>query len=190
MSRLLFSDLLAEVQKQAPGSVTEDRLFDLVRRLVVDSTLLAPHIRFSSETYTRSTLYRDDHFEAICLCWLPGQGTPVHNHGSSYGVIVPWEGHLACTGFRRVDDGAVAGFATLEAVSLMVAAPGSVLLDRVGSIHRLHNPPDYEKPAVSLHFYAGPLDWMDVFNLETSAIEKRPMQGEPVCATASNPFPS
>jgi len=180
VSRLLFSDFIREVQTLPSGALTDDRLFEMVSRLRIDSALLAPHIQFSTEGYARNTLYRDDSFEAICLCWMPGQGTPVHNHGRSYGVVVPWEGHIACTGFRRVDDASTPGQATLEQTSLTLAAPGSILLDRVGSIHRLFNPPSSEHPAVSLHFYAGPLDWMEVFDLRAGTVEVRPMQGEPV----------
>lgn len=186
MSRLHFSDFLAEIRALPPGALTEDRLFDLASRLQLDSALLAPHIQFSEEGYARNVLYRDSTFEAICLCWLPGQGTPVHNHGRSFGVVLPWEGHLACTGFRRLDDGSVPGVAALEATSLTLAAPGSIVMDRVGSIHRLSNPPGSGSSAVSLHFYAGPLDWMEVFDVRAGTVEVRPMLGEPVGSAGFN----
>ncbi|MEB3329813.1 MAG: cysteine dioxygenase family protein [Candidatus Sericytochromatia bacterium] len=180
MAPLSWDAFLEAVKGGDAAHLTEDRLFDLAARLRVDAALMAPHVRFSREGYARNTLYRDASFEAICLCWLPGQGTPVHNHGRSFGVVHVYEGVMGCAGFRRVDDGTRDGHAVLERATLSLAAPGSLLLDRVGSIHRLFNPPEAAGPCVSLHFYAGPLDWMEVFDPGRDAVEVRPMQGEPV----------
>jgi cysteine dioxygenase len=180
MAPLSWREFLDAVKAVTTTDLTEDRLFDLVSRLRVDAELLAPHVRFSGEGYARNTLYRDASFEAICLCWLPGQGTPIHNHGRSFGVVHVYEGVMGCAGFKRLDDGARQGHAQLERATLTLAAPGSLLMDRVGSIHRLFNPPDASGPCVSLHFYAGPLDWMEIFDPGRDAVEVRPMQGEPV----------
>lgn len=180
MGPIDWEGLLAEVRATPSGDLSEDRLFDLVSRLRIDASLLAPHVRFSEEGYARNILHRDDTFEVICLCWLPGQGTTIHNHGRSYGVVHVYEGTMACAGFKRTDDGSEPGRAVLEPATLALAAPGSLLLDRVGSIHRLFNPPAATQRCVSLHFYAGPLDWMEIFDPLTDSVEVRPMQGEPI----------
>ncbi|MEB3196245.1 MAG: cysteine dioxygenase family protein [Candidatus Sericytochromatia bacterium] len=180
MASLEWSDFITEVQQLGAEGLTEDRLFDMVCRLRVDATLLDPHIQFSTENYARHVIYRDEAVEVICLCWMPGQGTPVHNHGRSFGVVCVHEGILACTGFRRLDSAGEPGRAELEATTLVYATSGTRLLDRVGSTHRLSNPAHLNEPAVSLHFYAGPLDWMEVFDLRSGTVEVRPMFGEPV----------
>lgn len=180
MDRLDWKQFLAEAKRLGCEGLTEDRLYDLVSRLNVDSALLAPYIQFSNEGYARNVLYRDDCFEAICLCWEPGQGTPVHNHGRSYGVVYVFEGALAVTGFRRDDDGSVPGRAELTPVSQAYMAAGSLVMDRVGSIHRLGNPAFATRRVVSLHFYAGPLDLMELFDPLTGSVVSKPMQGEPM----------
>ena len=180
MNRLDWKEFLAEAQRLGREQLSEDRLFDLVSRLEVDSALLAPYIQFSDDGYARNVLYRDDSFEAICLCWKPGQGTPVHNHGESFGVVYVYEGALAVTGFRRDDDGSLPGRAELTPVTQAIAASGSIVMDRVGSIHRLGNPPFASRRVVSLHFYAGPLDVMELFDPLTGRVEVKPMQGEPM----------
>ncbi len=37
----------------------------------------------SEKKYTRNTIYSNDHFELLLLVWLPGQGSPIHNHKNS-----------------------------------------------------------------------------------------------------------
>lgn len=180
MDRLDWKEFLAEAKALGPEGLTEDRLFDLVSRLEIDSSLLAPYIAFSDDGYARNVLHRDDSFEAICLCWKPGQGTPVHNHGRSYGVVYVYEGALVVTGFKRVDDGAEPGRADLEPCTQAICAAGSLVMDRVGSIHRLGNPAHATKRVVSLHFYAGPLDVMELFDPLTGSVISKPMQGEPM----------
>lgn len=178
MQPLRWKEFLSLVAAMPAEDVTEDVLYQLVTRLEIDSCLLAPHIQFAQDHYARNVLYRDDKFEAICLCWEPGQGTAVHNHGGSYGVVYVFEGDMAVDCYARVDDGAVPGHAELRCTVSAVCKPGSLLLDRRGSIHRLVNRGD--RRAVSLHFYAGPLDTMELFDLETGRVVPKPMQGEPM----------
>jgi predicted metal-dependent enzyme (double-stranded beta helix superfamily) len=170
-------DLISGMQRD---EVTEDLLHGLVKRLVVDAALLAPYIQFNQGGYARNVLFRDDKFEAICLCWEPGQYTAVHNHGGSFGVVYVYEGELDVTTYRRVDDGSVEGECQLENIGDYAVPAGGLLLDRRPSIHRLGNAPDATRRAVSLHFYAGPLDVMEIFDVENGKVGKKPMTGEPM----------
>lgn len=180
MEALTWKEFLAEVNTLGSANLTEDRLYDLVSRLEIDCSLMAPYVAFSDDGYARNVLHRDDNFEAICLCWQPGQGTPVHNHGRSFGVVAVYEGRLGCTNFKRTDDGSVPGHAEVVPVATVMAAAGSLLLDRVGSIHRLGNLATARRRAVSLHFYAGPLDVMELFDPLTDTVVAKPMAGEPM----------
>lgn len=178
MESLTWKEMLALVAKMPREQLTEDELYRLVSRLRVDSALLAPYIQFKDASYARNVLYRDDKFEAICLCWEPGQGTAVHNHGGSYGVVHVFEGALAIDTYMRIDDRSEADRAELQCVVTCHAPAGALVLDRVGSTHRLVN--RSPRKAVSLHFYAGPLDTMQLFDLETGRIDTKAMQGEPM----------
>lgn len=180
LETLTWKEFLAEVATLGSAKMTEDRLYELVSRLEIDCSLMAPYVAFSDDGYSRNVLHRDDNFEAICICWQPGQGTPVHNHGRSFGVISVYEGKLGCTNFRRNDDGSEPGKADLSPIATVMAAPGSVMLDRIGSIHRLGNPPSARRRAVSLHFYAGPLDVMELFDPLNGTVVAKPMAGEPM----------
>ena len=178
MTPLRWKEFLALVAEMPAEALTEDVLYQLVSRLEIDASLLAPYIQFQEAGYARNVLFRDDKFEAICLCWEPGQGTAVHNHGHSYGVVAVFQGSMTVEAYKRVDDRRVDGQAELRPVATVKAAPGTLLLDRVGSIHRLAN--RSEKRVISLHFYAGPLDTMELFDLETGRVTIKPMQGEPM----------
>lgn len=180
MSMLRWKDFLATVSQMPASALTEDVLYSLTQRLVIDSCLLAPFIQFKETGYSRNVLYRDDKFEAICLCWEPGQGTAIHNHGGSYGVVYVFEGELSVDVYRRLDDGSEPGVAELTNVVSMNTTTGTLMLDRAGSIHRIYNRHESPKRAVSLHFYAGPLDTMEMFDLESGAVVTKPMQGEPM----------
>jgi hypothetical protein len=57
---------------------------------------------------------------------------------------------------------------------------GGLLLDRRPSIHRLGNAVTATRKAVSQHFYAGPLDVMQIFDPETQQVWEKPMKGEPM----------
>lgn len=180
MSMLRWKDFLATVAGMPAHELTEDTLYGLTQRLEIDSCLLAPYIQFKETGYARNVLYRDQKFEAICLCWEPGQGTAIHNHGGCYGIVYVFEGDLAVDVYKRLDDGSREGFAELATVVSMTAATGTLMLDRAGSIHRIYNPATSKSRAISLHFYAGPLDTMEMFDLESGRVTTKPMQGEPM----------
>ena len=178
MTALTWKEMLAHVAEMPREALTEDVLYQLVSHLRIDSALMAPYIQFQEAHYARNVLYRDDKFEAICLCWEPGQGTAVHNHGGSYGVVYVFEGALTVDAYQRVDDESDPDRAELQCVVTCHSPAGTLLLDRVGSTHRLVNRGD--RKAISLHFYAGPLDTMELFDLETGRVTTKAMSGEPM----------
>jgi predicted metal-dependent enzyme (double-stranded beta helix superfamily) len=172
-----FLDTVAGMTAEELG---EERLLEMVGRLVIDAALLAPFIQFKTTGYARNVLFRDKKFEAICLCWEPGQGTAIHNHGRSFGVVQVYEGTLVSQSFLRTDDGRVPGRAELRPLSFASLPEGALTLDRVGNIHEIFNPADSGRRAVSLHFYAGPLDLMETFDLAKQSVTLKPMQAEPM----------
>jgi predicted metal-dependent enzyme (double-stranded beta helix superfamily) len=92
-----------------------------------------------------------DHNLAVALLnWLPGRGTPPHDHGT-WGVVVGVEGDEVNTFYKRVDDGTRAGYAELKKLSEKVFGPGEVLGITPSIIHSVHN--DTDKVSVSLHVY-------------------------------------
>ena len=68
------------------------------------SSFLEPrHYRSDPAGYTRNLIYRapDDGLSLYALVWLPGQWTPVHDHGS-WGVVGVVEGVLEERSYVRL----------------------------------------------------------------------------------------
>lgn len=122
-----------------------------------DHRFLEPaHYRSSPGGYTRNLIYDapDDSLSLYALVWLPGQWTPVHDHGS-WGVVGVIEGVLEERSYVRLspDRGADK--------DIELARGGVILLGR-GAVTSFVPNPDHihvtgvplERPrAVSLHLY-------------------------------------
>lgn len=82
--------------------------------------------------------------------WLPGRGTPPHDH-ATWAVVVGLQGHERNTHWRRLDDSRRAGYAELVPAGERVVGAGDVVAMRSGAIHSLRNESD--GISVSLHIY-------------------------------------
>lgn len=92
-----------------------------------------------------------DHSLAVALLsWLPGRGTPPHDHGT-WGVVVGVEGDERNTFWKRVDDCSRPGYAELEKISERMFQPGEAIGLTPAIIHSVYNPSD--QISVSLHVY-------------------------------------
>jgi predicted metal-dependent enzyme (double-stranded beta helix superfamily) len=92
-----------------------------------------------------------DHSLAVAaLSWLPGRGTPAHNHGT-WAVVVGVEGDEVNIFYKREDDGSRPGHAELKELSTKTFAPGQALAMPPHIIHAVRN--DSDKLSVSLHVY-------------------------------------
>jgi predicted metal-dependent enzyme (double-stranded beta helix superfamily) len=92
-----------------------------------------------------------DHTLAVAvLSWLPGRGTPPHDHGT-WGLVVGVDGDEVNEFWKRVDDGTKPGHAELQKLSEKVFAPGQTLLLTPNIIHSVRN--DSDEISVSLHIY-------------------------------------
>ena len=68
------------------------------------SFVRAEHLRSDPDHYARNAIYisPDEHLSLFALVWLPGQWTPVHDHGS-WGVVGVLQGMLEERNFMSVD---------------------------------------------------------------------------------------
>ena len=94
------------------------------------------------------------------LSWLPGQGTPLHDHGTSAGAFTVVRGTLT---ERVVTAGRTAVRETTHQLG-----PDRVRHFGPHYVHQVTNTAD--EPAVSVHVYAPGLSWMNTYRLEGSGL--------------------
>jgi predicted metal-dependent enzyme (double-stranded beta helix superfamily) len=94
------------------------------------------------------------------LSWLPEQGTPLHDHGTSAGAFSVVQGTLT----ERV----VAAGRTAVHDATADLSVGRVRHFGPHYVHQVTNTLD--EPAVSVHVYAPALRWMNTYRVEDGAL--------------------
>lgn len=126
------------------------------------------HYQSSDAGYTRNLIYAapDKSLSLYALVWLPGQWTPVHDHGS-WGVVGVVEGVLEERSYVRLSPDRGAD----EDIDLVRG--GTILLQR-GSVTSFVPNPDHihmtgvpaERPrAVSLHLYGRTMNDFNTYDV-------------------------
>lgn len=167
INTLSWSQFLAKVTSVDPGSLGLEELERLVRSLDARDPAFQEFVYFQPETYARNLVFKDETLEVLCLCWHGQQRSSIHNHGSSFGVVLNIQGLLCEEIFDRQEDGQL----TLRLKRDISA--GSITTAPVGVIHRQGNAGDPNSRLVSLHFYVTPLAGMEAFDPQTGAVEWR-----------------
>ncbi|PRW56943.1 peroxisome biogenesis 1 isoform X1 [Chlorella sorokiniana] len=156
---------------------------------------------FNGEHYVRNLVYQDENFELLVLCWAPGQGSRIHNHGDSHGWVTVLRGRVEETRYTNPranlhDDsappspsegpaappaipgvlGAVTPCPQLQKLGKGVAGPGAQLYINDGqALHavRCADDTDYEHGAVTLHLYAPPTRRVLLYEPEADRVVTR-----------------
>jgi predicted metal-dependent enzyme (double-stranded beta helix superfamily) len=126
------------------------------------------HYRSDTGSYARNLIYKapDESLSLYALVWLPGQWTPVHDHGS-WGVVGVVEGVLEERSYVRLspDRGADEG---------IELARGGIVLLRSGAVTSFVPNPDHihvtgvprERPrVVSLHLYGRMMSSFNIYDV-------------------------
>ncbi|MFF7715949.1 cupin domain-containing protein [Streptomyces sp. NPDC007988] len=124
---------LLQPAKDHPSTVAE--FAGLARSVAEDRAQWATLVRYDATTRWYHRLRTGPGYEVWLLSWVPGQGSGLHDHGPSSGVLTVLEGELT-ERTARADRALTAG-------AQRVFAPGYV--------HEVVN--DSLEPAVSLHVY-------------------------------------
>jgi predicted metal-dependent enzyme (double-stranded beta helix superfamily) len=162
----------------------------LMKRLIrSDRSFLTPqHFTENPEHYARNLIFMapDDSLSLYSLVWLPGQWTPVHDHGA-WGVVGVIEGLLEERSYMSLD-GQIHSDSGIR-----LKRGGCILLDE-GSVTSFVPNPDHihvsgvatDRPrAVSLHLYGRNMNSFHVYDVEagTRRLIDVPIQHtEPVLA--------
>jgi len=143
----------------------------------VDSFLEPKHYRCEAKHYARNLIYSapDDSLSLYCLVWLPGQWTPVHDHGS-WGVVGVVEGVLEERGYVRLspDRGADEGI-ELARGGVVLLGPGAVtsFVPNPDHIH-VTGVPEARSRTVSLHLYGRMMSNFNIYDVATGT--RRPVE--------------
>ncbi len=141
-------------------------VLDLINQ--ADDFLTPEHYRCDAAGYTRNLIYcaPDQSLSLYAIVWLPGQWTPVHDHGS-WGVVGVLEGVLEERSYVRLsaDRGADEG--------IDLTRGGAVLLARGSVTSFVPNPdhihvtgvPDDRPRAVSLHLYGRTMSDFNLYDV-------------------------
>lgn len=100
---------------------------------------------FKENHYARHLVFRSKNVEILVVCWRPGQGSPIHGHGASDGLMVILEGEITNTTYHPNGQKVTT-----------VWAEGDVGHTPVGARHEVINTSN--RDVVSLHIYAPPLE--------------------------------
>lgn len=141
-------------------------MLDLIGK--AGSFLEPQHYKSDPDHYARNLVYSapDNSLSLYTLVWLPGQWTPVHDHGS-WGVVGVVEGVLEERSYVRLshDRGADSGIELVR---------GGVILLGSGAVTSFVPNPDHihitgvpaERPrAVSLHLYGRTMDDFHIYDV-------------------------
>jgi predicted metal-dependent enzyme (double-stranded beta helix superfamily) len=149
-----MTDLVAASPDQA---TLFDRGSRLIERLVSNPESVPAEYRRPSTAGRRPgggsyLLHRGPGLSVTSVVWGPGSHVGPHDH-HTWGMIGVMGNAIQETRFRRVDDGAREGCATLEKDRAVLVKPGevSLLIPDVDEIHGLDNFSD--RPTVEIHVY-------------------------------------
>lgn len=149
---------VGDLRSIAAGSTGDKTIVHHVRplaqRLVLSGGFLKPrHFQCDEEQgFSFNILHEEpDHTLSVAvLSWLPGRGTPPHNHGT-WGIVVGVKGREKNVFWRRVDDGARPGHARLEKMNEKEFETGEAIVFLRDTIHSVINETD--RISTSLHVY-------------------------------------
>ena len=175
MASSTLRDFIAEASRRTREAEPADcvqviapLMMELAER--ANDFLESQHYRSDPAQYTRNLIYdaSDASLSLYSLVWMPGQWTPVHDHGS-WGVVAVLEGVLEERNYVRLspDRGADEGIELVRG--------GLILLGRGAVTSFVPNPdhihvtgvPSNRPRAVSLHLYGRMMNSFNTYDVTT-----------------------
>lgn len=142
----------------------------MLRLLYSSRDFLKPaHFRSDPQHYARNAIYiaPEADLSLYALVWLPGQWTPVHDHGS-WGVVGIVEGMLEERAYMALDGEITANTGIrLKRGGSVLLPPGAIstFVPNPDHIHRTGVPDDRDT-AVTLHLYGRTMSSFHVYDVD------------------------
>lgn len=137
-------------------------------------TFLKPHHLLSHpDRYERNAIYidKDNQLSLFAIVWLPGQWTPIHDHGT-WGLVGVLEGVLEERNYIRVDRQINETDKGIELVrgGVTMLTPGAVtsFVPNPDHIHITGNSHSSQR-IISLHLYGHAMAGFNTYDIETKS---------------------
>ncbi len=95
-------DFIAGLKDFEKQPITTARVAEFRAQMQPCSETVSAYLLWSRVRYARNLIYRDQFFEVLGLCWLPGQRTAIHSHNGQLGWVAIWQGAWVCRNYRFV----------------------------------------------------------------------------------------
>lgn len=144
--------------------ISHEELIHRVRGADLGLDDVRPFVRFSHNAYQRNLVHVGPAYEALVLCWKPGQQSAIHDHaGSACCVRV-----LSGTATETVYD--VWSGRSVYPVSSRQFHEGDVCGSFDSDIHAVANRDVHGRDLVTLHIYSRPLRGMNTYAIADSEV--------------------
>ncbi len=171
-----LTDCRKEISEHNTAADHVETITPLMHKLIASGTdfLEEKHFQSHPDHYSRNAIYIDPNntLSIFSLVWLPGQWTPIHDHGT-WGVVGVVEGGLEERNFIRTDSKEKTAMTDIELSrgGSIILSPGSVtsFVPNPDHIHKTGNAG--QKPAVSLHLYGHSMAGFHIYDKENGTRE-------------------
>jgi cysteine dioxygenase len=153
-----------EYLESCTGPVELGRLEQLLRDLKITRHDIESYVQFNDTTYRRNQIRLSRWYEALIICWGPGQKSYIHDHhGSSccFRVIEGSAKEIICKRTGRTAD-----LPLVRAIATRSLPEGFVCGSSSEHIHEVIN--DTDRDLITLHVYSPPLN-MRIYSYDTEA---------------------
>lgn len=122
------------------------------------------YLFFSSASYTRNLIFKNDLFEVLALCWEVGQVSRIHNHRDQQCWMAVPVGQLKNQNYRVLDHDQEKKTCRLEpSQSFLITSSSPLEVDPHEPVHQVLNLAEFGERAVSLHIYSRPFGTCEVY---------------------------
>ena len=160
-----LESVFADLNRVEEGRLPLPLILDWLDGSDLTAEDLANYLVFDRDRYVRNLIHAGPTYQALALCWRNGQRSPIHNHrGSNCGVKV-LRGVATETLFDRAPNGMVVARGSHD------LPPGHTCASADDDMHQISNLQAGGADLITLHVYSPPLLRMDMFSLDTPAVE-------------------
>lgn len=153
MKPVKLRDFLEFLNDQTEADFRGDAVDRYLAEHPVDPQDFLPYAYFREDTYGRNLVAKTELYEMLVLTWLPRHRTPIHDHASQRCWMFVNAGTLTFRNYQTPERD-TSELVTLGPVETHSAGEGVYIDDQI-AVHTIANAS--QKPAVSVHLYAGPI---------------------------------